>query len=161
MPSRGRSPAAGADSGDLVADPVLDLGPFNPGIPLIDMWRASSPFHAAYMVRGGRPEDDRCIFSGLLNEALSGAHDAAFEAPDGPLKGSGRLAVHVLICTMRPRAFRSASRNAFMTDKAPNTLTSNSCRMASSGKTSNGPGVRMPALLIRRSKPPPPLRHLR
>ena len=41
-----------------------------------------------------------------------------------------------------------------MTDKAPNTLTSNSCRTASSGKTSNGPGVRMPALLMRRSRPP-------
>jgi len=77
-----RSPAAGADSGDLVADPVLDLGPFDPRIPLLEMWRASSPFHAAYMVRGSKPEDDRCIFSGLLNEALSGAHEVAFEAPD-------------------------------------------------------------------------------
>ncbi len=46
------------------------------------MLRASSPFHAAYMVRGVNPEDDRCIFSGLLNEALSGAHSEAFEAPD-------------------------------------------------------------------------------
>ena len=77
-----RSPAAGADSADLVADPVLDLGPFDPRIPLLEMWRASSPFHAAYMVRGSKPEDDRCIFSGLLNEALSGAHEVAFEAPD-------------------------------------------------------------------------------
>ena len=46
--------------------------------PLIDMLRASSPFHAAYMVRGVKPEDDRCIFSGLLNEALSGAHECRF-----------------------------------------------------------------------------------
>jgi putative chitinase len=77
-----RSPAAGADSADLVADPVLDMGPFDARMPLIDMLRASSPFHAAYMIRGSRPEEDRCIFSGLLNEALSGAHEKAFEAPD-------------------------------------------------------------------------------
>jgi hypothetical protein len=77
-----RSPAAGADSADLVADPVLDKGPFDLRTPLVDMLRASSPFHAAYMVRGSKPEEDRCIFSGLLNEALSGAHDEAFEAPD-------------------------------------------------------------------------------
>jgi hypothetical protein len=77
-----RSPAAGVDSADLVADPVLDKGPFDARTPLFDVLRASSPFHAAYMVRGSRPEEDRCIFSGLLNEALSGAHDAAFEAPD-------------------------------------------------------------------------------
>src|SRR3984893_12865975 len=81
---------------------------------------------------------------------------AALDAPEGPLKGSGRLAVQVLICTMRPRATRRAGSSAFMTDKAPNTLTSNSCRTASSGKTSNGPGVRMPALLMRTSRPPPP-----
>jgi hypothetical protein len=77
-----RSPAASADSADLVADPVLDKGPFDARAPLIDMLRASSPFHAAYMIRGRTPEEDRCIFSALMNEALSGAHDAAFEAPD-------------------------------------------------------------------------------
>ena len=54
-------------------------------MPLIDMLRASSPFHAAFMVRGSKSDDeDRCIFSGVLTEALSGAHDAAFEAPDKP-----------------------------------------------------------------------------
>jgi hypothetical protein len=77
-----RSPAAGAESADLFGDPVLDKGPFDPRIPLIDMLRASSPFHAAYMIRGSRPEEDRCIFSALLSEALSGGHDAAFEPPD-------------------------------------------------------------------------------
>jgi len=47
---------------------------------------------------------------------------AALEAPDGPLKGNGMLAVQVLTWTMRPRAFLSAGRNALMTDKAPNTF---------------------------------------
>jgi hypothetical protein len=77
-----RSLAASAESADLAADPILDKGPFDERTPFIDMLRASSPFHAAYMVRGTKPEEDRCIFSGLLNEALSGAHDEAFEAPD-------------------------------------------------------------------------------
>ncbi len=81
---------------------------------------------------------------------------AAFDAPDGPLNGSGTLAVQVLTWTMRPRAFLNAGRNAFMTDRAPKTLTSNSRRIASSGRTSIGPGVRMPALLIRISRPEPP-----
>ena len=77
-----RSLAASAESADLAADPILDKGPFDERTPFTDMLRASSPFHAAYMVRGAKPEEDRCIFSGLLNEALSGAHDEAFEAPD-------------------------------------------------------------------------------
>jgi hypothetical protein len=74
-----RSPAASAV---LFGDPVLDRGSFDSHVPLTDMLHASSAFHAAYMVRGSTPEEDRCIFSGLLNEALSGAHDTAFEAPE-------------------------------------------------------------------------------
>ena len=58
---------------------------------------------------------------------------AAFEAPDGPLNGSGRCAVQVLTCTIRPRAFLKAGRNAFTTDSAPKTFTSNSRLMESSG----------------------------
>src|SRR6267154_3354334 len=72
---------------------------------------------------------------------------AALDAPDGPLKGSGTLTVQVLTWTMRPRAFLNADRNEFMTDRAPNTLTSNSRRIASSGSTSIGPGVRMPGIV--------------
>jgi hypothetical protein len=77
-----RSLAANAESADLAADPILDKGPFDARPQSIDMLRASSPFHAAYMVRGVTPDEDRCIFSGLLNEALSGVHVEAFEAPD-------------------------------------------------------------------------------
>ncbi|MGY4296135.1 hypothetical protein ACVWXN_004230 [Bradyrhizobium sp. i1.4.4] len=77
-----RSLAGSAESADLAVDPILDKGPFDDRRPFIDMLRASSPFHAAYMVRGSTPDEDRCIFSGLLNEALSGAHEEAFEAPD-------------------------------------------------------------------------------
>lgn len=83
-----RSPAAGEDSADLVSDPVLDRGPFDASPPLIDMLRASSPFHAAYMVRGSKPEEDRCIFSGLLNEALSGAHESPSRSPIGSISAT-------------------------------------------------------------------------
>src|SRR6266480_1934224 len=84
----------------------------------------------------------------------SGASKAAFDAPDGPLKGNGNVAVIVLTWTIRPRAFRNAGRKEFTTARAPKTLTSNSCRMALSGRTSSGPGVRIPALLMRRSSRP-------
>ena len=50
------------------------------------------------------------------------------------------MAVIVLIWTIRPRAFRRAGRKEFTTARAPKTLTSNSCRIALSGRTSSGPG---------------------
>ena len=78
-----RSPAATLDSASVADDPVLNRGPFDRKEPDIDWLRASSPFQAAYMVKGARDEEDRCIFSGLLTEALVGAHDAAFDPPGG------------------------------------------------------------------------------
>lgn len=78
-----RSLPADADSADLVADAVLGRGPFDPTEPRLDLLQASSPYHASYMVLGARPEDDRCIFSGVLEEALSGAREEAFDARRG------------------------------------------------------------------------------
>jgi len=86
-----RSLANSADSADLVADPVLGRGPFDPEIPTVDILNASSTFHAAYMVPGQNAEDDRCIFSGVLEEALSGARGEAFEPTRGCVT-SGSLA---------------------------------------------------------------------
>src|SRR6266436_1092501 len=82
------------------------------------------------------------------------ASKAAFDAPEGPLKGSGKVAVQVLTCTIRPRASRKAGRKAFTTASAPNTFTSNSRRIAERASTSSGPGVKIPALLMRRLSPP-------
>ena len=67
------------DSADLAADPVLGRGPFEPDTPTIDILNASKTFRAAYMVPGQKPEEDRCIFSGVLEEALSGAKAEAFD----------------------------------------------------------------------------------
>jgi hypothetical protein len=66
------------ETADLVADPILDCGPYDQKVPLVDVFRASSPFRAAYMVSG--PGGDRCIFSGVMEEALRGAHPDAFES---------------------------------------------------------------------------------
>jgi hypothetical protein len=74
-----RSIANSADSADLVADPVLGRGPVDSHVPRVDLLRASASFSAAYMVMGEEPENDRCIFSGVLEEALLGAHAAAFD----------------------------------------------------------------------------------
>jgi hypothetical protein len=68
------------ESADLTADPVLGLGPFQADTPTIDILNASKAFRAAYMVPGQTPEEDRCIFSGVLQEALSGARAEAFDA---------------------------------------------------------------------------------
>jgi hypothetical protein len=62
------------------ADLVLGLGPFQADTPTIDILNASKAFRAAYMVPGQTPEEDRCIFSGVLQEALSGARAEAFDA---------------------------------------------------------------------------------
>ena len=51
---------------------------FDPDTPTIDILNASKTFRAAYMVPGQKPEEDRCIFSGVLEEALSGANAEAF-----------------------------------------------------------------------------------
>jgi hypothetical protein len=78
-----RSPAPDRSSATLDDIGVLDRGPVDAKDPDLDWMRASSPFQAAYMVKGPSDEEDRCIFSGLLIEALAGAHDAAFDPPGG------------------------------------------------------------------------------
>ncbi|MCB9098702.1 MAG: caspase family protein [Anaerolineales bacterium] len=57
---------------------VLGMGPFPYELPQSDSYFASSPKRAAYMVPGRNLEESRCIFSGLLTEALSGVHKEAF-----------------------------------------------------------------------------------
>lgn len=74
-----RSLPNSGDSADLTPDPVLGRGPFDTGPPKTDLLIASRKFRAAYMVPGQQPDDDRCIFSGVLEEALSGAKDGAFD----------------------------------------------------------------------------------
>jgi hypothetical protein len=67
------------DDADLTADGVLGLGP-NPTRPnpAIDKFIAAQDGTATYMVPGPTPEEDRCIFSGVLLEGLWGTKTSAF-----------------------------------------------------------------------------------
>jgi len=69
------------DAADLTPDPVLGRGPYRPeSAPPIDKFIAAQDGSATFMVPGADPEDDRCLFSGLLIEGLWGAHPEAFSA---------------------------------------------------------------------------------
>jgi hypothetical protein len=66
---------------DLTPDPVLGRGPKRPeSAPPIDKFIAAQDGSATFMVPGANPEDDRCLFSGLLIEGLWGVHPDAFSA---------------------------------------------------------------------------------
>jgi hypothetical protein len=61
---------------------LLDRGPFEEHVPQMDIWYSASPGRAAFMIPGNNPQGTRCLFSGLLTEALAGGHAAAFDASD-------------------------------------------------------------------------------
>ena len=77
-----RSLPADADTADLTSDNVLGRGPYDPNLPLVDMLKASSKFRAAFMIPGATPEEDRCIFTGVIEEALWGHQASAFSDRD-------------------------------------------------------------------------------
>jgi hypothetical protein len=76
-----------ANTRDVIGDPVLQRGPFAEKLPQGDLWYAASPARAAWMIPGPTPAESRCIFSGLLVEALAGAHPQAFDGatPSGAI----------------------------------------------------------------------------
>lgn len=67
---------------NVVGSAVIDMGPFDEHVPKWDTLYASSPKRAAYMIPGSNLEESRCIFSGILSEALSGVHKEAFTNKD-------------------------------------------------------------------------------
>lgn len=77
-----RSPAARDWNFDLVADAVLPLGPQDPSAiptPHVDQFKASSKLRQAFMLPGASDAESRCIFTGVLLEALHGVERAAFD----------------------------------------------------------------------------------
>lgn len=66
----------------IEGDSLLGRGPFDEETPDFDLWYSASRGRAAFMIPGATPDATRCIFSGLLAEALAGAHDAAFDQDD-------------------------------------------------------------------------------
>ena len=64
---------------DLTADAVLGRGPAKPTTsPAIDKFIAAQDGAETFMIPGADPEDDRCLFSGVLLEGLWGTRPAAF-----------------------------------------------------------------------------------
>ncbi|WP_437720488.1 hypothetical protein [Sorangium sp. So ce861] len=64
---------------DLTADAVLGRGPWRPeGTPALDKFIAAQDGTATFAVPGASPDDDRCLFSGVLLEALWGTKPSAF-----------------------------------------------------------------------------------
>lgn len=66
------------DAADLAPDPVLGLGPNQKNDPPIDRFIAAQDGSATFMVPGNTPEEDRCLFSGVLMEGLWGLNRDAF-----------------------------------------------------------------------------------
>lgn len=76
-----RSPI-NVDTQTIEGDSLLGRGPFEDKPPQMDLWYSASRGRAAFMIPGPSPEATRCIFSGLLTEALAGGHAGAFDAED-------------------------------------------------------------------------------
>ena len=74
-----RSLPTSMTAADLTPDPVLGRGPMREQKqPYIDKFIAAQDGDAAFMVPGVSPEQDRCLFSGLLMEGLWGSRREAF-----------------------------------------------------------------------------------
>ncbi|AGP38332.1 hypothetical protein SCE1572_29935 [Sorangium cellulosum So0157-2] len=74
-----RSLPPDVDALDLTADPVLGRGPRKPeGTPALDKFIAAQDGTATFAVPGASPDDDRCLFSGVLLEGLWGTKPSAF-----------------------------------------------------------------------------------
>jgi hypothetical protein len=78
------------DALDLTADGVLGLGPTPRNDPALDKFMATQDGTATFAVPGATPDDDRCLFSGVLLEGLWGTRRSAFSTvvPDKITSGS-------------------------------------------------------------------------
>lgn len=74
--------ATGDDERNLGGDAVLGRGRFAEQTPHTDIFPAASEARAAFMLPGRTAAESRCIFSGLLAEALAGAHPQAFDGAE-------------------------------------------------------------------------------
>jgi hypothetical protein len=73
-----RSLPASMDCVEVTADGVLGIGP-EPRVEAdVDMFVAAQDAAQTYAIPGDAPEQDRCIFSGVLLEGLWGLNPAAF-----------------------------------------------------------------------------------
>lgn len=76
-----RTLPADIDTADLTADPVLGRGPGPRSASVaIDKFIAAQDGTRTFMIPAGAPDQDRCLFSGVLLEALWGTKEGAFSA---------------------------------------------------------------------------------
>ena len=77
-----RSLPADVDTADLTPDALLGKGPAprSPTPPAVDKFIAAQDGTTTFMIPGTDPDDDRCLFSGVLLEALWGTNQKAFSA---------------------------------------------------------------------------------
>ena len=74
-----RSLPPDVQAADLTPDAVLGRGPFRSDAPpAIDKFVAAQDGAETFMIPGDTPEEDRCLFSGLLIEGLWGTKPDAF-----------------------------------------------------------------------------------
>jgi Caspase domain len=79
-----RSLPTSIDIADLVADSVLGRGPsLVETMPPIDKFIAAQDGASTFMIPGTNPTEDRCLFSGVLMEALWGTKAAAYSTLRG------------------------------------------------------------------------------
>ncbi len=78
-----RKASTSAQTGQLTPHPGVRRGNLVDHRLQTDLFRATSSYAAAFMLRGRSQEEDRCLFSSLLVEALSGGAADAFMHRDG------------------------------------------------------------------------------
>ena len=86
-----REVAATLELSDLMPHYVLGRGPKDLSEPSVDKFVAAQDGAKAYIVPGNTPERDRCIFTGVLLEALWGAKREAFSTVQPNKVTSGSL----------------------------------------------------------------------
>ena len=78
-----RKASTSAETGLLTPHPGVRRGRLADRRLQTDLFRATSSYAAAFMLRGRTDADDRCLFSSLFVEALHGAEANAFVMRDG------------------------------------------------------------------------------
>ncbi|MDL5030558.1 caspase family protein [Pelomonas sp. APW6] len=78
-----RKASTSAETGLLTPHPGVRRGTCADRRLQTDLFRATSSYAAAFMLRGSSQADDRCLFSTLLVEALNGGAEEAFMQRDG------------------------------------------------------------------------------
>jgi hypothetical protein len=101
---------ADIDQAEVKGEGVLGKGPTARTEPWYDRFVATQDGATTFMVPGPDPEDDRCIFSGVLLEGLWGLNDAAFSKREPNVVTGNSLSVFLKNEVQRVSAIYSDPR---------------------------------------------------